>query len=456
MRNEKLIAAREDRGWSQAVAAEKIGVSRVAYARWEEQGLTPRLWAINRAREAFNMSAEQLGFRKYPTSAANNRSLILSSPAQVMRMPDTGATVDVFNVAVSVLTLAQQIYGCTLNELLFRLEQEMRRLDTMGQQQNGVSRRQALEFLAGLPLVILGLRQAGSNQSALHAEEVLPLYTTSVPACWKLYYQGEWLEVERVLPTYISHLTPMAYRASKYQQSISGLLSQAHQLASEITIQREDFGASLEHCKQALIYGQMAGDPSLQAGSLIRKGNALFYRNPNCSHLDTYLEAMRYVDDVSPLLRGRIYSEVGVGQGIEQDMLRYLGMAHESTPDTPEDDAYYLYSHSDHYILYFNDALAYLKLGKANEAWEAINQAATYVPDVVNARRMELLKYLVICSIASSDLERGEHHFKVMVESASVLSSNLWLGDIQDTYQQMLLKWPVERRVKTLAELFKA
>ena len=455
MRNEKLVEAREQRGWSQAVAAEKIGVSRVAYARWEEQGLIPRLWAINRARETFNMSAEQLGFRKYPSGAANTQRLLTGSPVHVVRMSDAEATVDVFKIAVSVLAVAQQIHGCTLNELLFRLEQEMRRLDTMGQQ-HGVSRRQALEFLAGLPLIIPGLRQAGSSQSALHAEEVLPLYSTSIPACWKLYYQGEWLEVERVLPTYISHLTPLAYRASKHQQSVAGLLSQAHQLASEITIQREDFGASLEHCKQALIYGQMAGDPNLQAGSLIRKGNTLFYRNPNRSHLDTYLEAMRYVDDVSPLLRGRIYSEVGVGQGTEQDMLRYLGIAHESTPDTPEDDVYYLYSHSDHYILYFNDALAHLKLGQANKAWEAINQAARYVPDVINARRMELLKYLVICSIASSDLEQGEHHFKVMVESASVLSSNLWLGDIQDTHQQMLVKWPTEQRVKNLAELFHA
>jgi transcriptional regulator with XRE-family HTH domain len=455
MRNEKLVEAREQRGWSQEVAAEKVGVTRVAYARWEEQGITPRLWAINKAREAFKMTAEQLGFRKYPTSAANNRSLITGSPVRVLRMPVAEATADVFNVAVSVLALAQQVYGCTLNELLFRLEQEMRRLDTMEQQQNGVSRRQALQFLAELPLVMLGLRQVGSNQSALNAVEILPLYTTSIPACWRLYYGGEWLDVERVLPTYISHLTPLAHEASKYQQSIASLLSQAHQLASEITIQREDFGASLEHCKQALIYGQVAGDPNLQAGSLIRKGNALFYRNPNRSNLDTYLEAMQYIDYVSPLLRGRIYSEVGLKQGTEQDMLRYLGMAHESTPDNPEDDAYYLYSHSDHYILYFNDALAHLKLGQANDAWKAINQAATYVPDVVNARRMELLKYLVICSIASSDLDQGAHHFKVMVESASVLSSDLWLGDIQDTHQQMLVKWPTEQRVKALADMFR-
>src|SRR5690348_250704 len=110
MRNEKLVEAREQRGWSQAVAAEKVGVTRVAYARWEEQGIIPRLWAINKTSEAFKMSAEQLGLRKYPASSANNRSLTTGSFVRGLRMPDAGATVDVFNVAVSVLALAQQVY----------------------------------------------------------------------------------------------------------------------------------------------------------------------------------------------------------------------------------------------------------------------------------------------------------------------------------------------------------
>src|SRR5258706_3150675 len=64
MRNEKLITAREERGWTQEKAAEKIGVSRVAYARWEEQGVIPHLSTISMACEAFKMTPQQLGFRK--------------------------------------------------------------------------------------------------------------------------------------------------------------------------------------------------------------------------------------------------------------------------------------------------------------------------------------------------------------------------------------------------------
>ena len=64
MRNEKLVTAREERGWTQEKAAEKIGVSRAAYARWEEKGVIPHLSTIGMASEAFKMTPQQLGFRK--------------------------------------------------------------------------------------------------------------------------------------------------------------------------------------------------------------------------------------------------------------------------------------------------------------------------------------------------------------------------------------------------------
>src|SRR5437588_1801420 len=71
MRNEKLITAREERQWTQEKAAEKIGVSRVTYARWEEKGVIPHLSTISMACEAFKMTPEQLGFRK----SARNQEL---------------------------------------------------------------------------------------------------------------------------------------------------------------------------------------------------------------------------------------------------------------------------------------------------------------------------------------------------------------------------------------------
>ena len=85
MRNQRLIEAREQRGWTQEKAAEKIGVSRVSYARWEEQGIIPRLWAMNQASEVFKMSPEQLGFRKYSPIGVKLRRMTEENSCEKIR-----------------------------------------------------------------------------------------------------------------------------------------------------------------------------------------------------------------------------------------------------------------------------------------------------------------------------------------------------------------------------------
>lgn len=60
--NEKLRKARNDRHWSVERAAEKVGVSRTTYLRWEHGEQFPHGYSIAQACDAFNMSAEQLGF----------------------------------------------------------------------------------------------------------------------------------------------------------------------------------------------------------------------------------------------------------------------------------------------------------------------------------------------------------------------------------------------------------
>lgn len=93
-------------------------------------------------------------------------------------------------------------------------------------------------------------------------------------------------------------------------------------------------------------------------------------------------------------------------------------------------------------------------LNEAKQAWQDITAASTFVPDTVSSRRIELLKHCVIGSIALNDLEQGQVNFEAMVHAASALGSDLWLTDIQETHQKMLVRWPHEQRVKTLADLY--
>ena len=84
-RNEKLIAAREMRGWSQTEAAEKIGLSRVHLARLEAGGSIPRGSTIGLICQAYQMSAAALG---YPhLHLAGDFSLLEGGPAADLAVP---------------------------------------------------------------------------------------------------------------------------------------------------------------------------------------------------------------------------------------------------------------------------------------------------------------------------------------------------------------------------------
>ena len=137
------------------------------------------------------------------------------------------ADANAFGTALRLLLLTQQHHDWSFEELRFRTEQELKRLEEMVQQQERkqLSRREMLAFLAELPIAMFGL---ADSTLALPAEEALPLYVTAVPACWRLYFSGEIAEVGRVLPAYILQLMPLAQCSSRYQQTAASLLSQAY------------------------------------------------------------------------------------------------------------------------------------------------------------------------------------------------------------------------------------
>jgi len=363
-----------------------------------------------------------------------------------------------FEVGIWMLSLARLQAFWTPTEFMkhvaFALE------NTKGMNQRKLSRREALELLVSLTIGLLSPMHAATSFAA---EEVVSLCATSIPACWGLFWEGEFSEVERALPTYFSQLTPLARQHSKYQKSAARLVSQVHQIASLLILEREDFGTSLAHCKKASLYGQIAGDPNLQSASLIRQANTLFYRHTvsylkrHAHILQTYQEAVQSIDEVSPLICGRIYSGLASAQatlGQKQQALRHIGLAQEAFPEHPEEDPGFLYTNTTHYILYFNEALAYLNFEQPKQAWDALAKAATFVPNEVSPRGMELQNHRVIISMALGNLDQSCMLFETLVSSGCALESDLHQNEAHATHEQMLTRWPHEKRVKELAECF--
>lgn len=87
MRRDKLVTARGSRGWSQAEAAERLNVSRLALSQWERGIASPHPANIARISETYNMSAEELGLvATEPT--LTRRDMLLAVPGAFLAIEE--------------------------------------------------------------------------------------------------------------------------------------------------------------------------------------------------------------------------------------------------------------------------------------------------------------------------------------------------------------------------------
>jgi transcriptional regulator with XRE-family HTH domain len=229
--NKKLQQARLDRHWSATEAARRIGISRVTYMRWESGEQIPHDSTLVMACSIFKMSPEALGFEiKKPQIQRSSSELVVLDTGVSYLTLDVGASRSLYGDLQDALMFIWQSHGCSFLDLQTQVAKAMDKLEkTTNAPQH--SRRDMLKFLAGLPISVANLAFTG-NSRFMPVDEVLPLYLTGVPACWKLYYEGDWQKVREVLPSYISQLTSVARSPSKSQKTAASLLSQVHQLAS--------------------------------------------------------------------------------------------------------------------------------------------------------------------------------------------------------------------------------
>lgn len=324
-------------------------------------------------------------------------------------------------------------------------------------------RRQILQQgLKGIGVALLtpnlfSLMQVGTM---LHDEEVLSVCATSLPIFWRLYFEGQLSEVQRVLPACISQLALLVRQPSRYQQQAASVVSKAHQLACMLSLQEQDYGAALIHVDEALRGAHLASDANLKAASLIRK--ALVYRYINRSLkkcpdqiLEAYQEAAQYISSISPLLRGRLYTGLAEAySGLEQEdeAKHALERAYTVFPEKPQDDPNFSYTHFK--LPQKFEAVMYLNLEQADKAWEALAKIDASVAMAVVPDRVELSLDQARASLLLGDMEQSCKYLEFATTSASALGSDLRYHEAYSIYKQMYVQWPREQQVKALGELF--
>lgn len=434
MINQRLVEARKEKSWSTETASARVKVSRVTYSRWENGHQQPRPTELAMLCEAFNLSAEDLGYghlSKAPenkaTPESQQSSMLMPSPEQITAF---------FNLLGSDAMKHQfdPAKRATLEKLL------------------GVAGAAFLSPLSGLIHV----------ENLLHDEEILSVCFTNIPIYWRLYFDGHLTEVSASLPETIRQLARLTEQPSPYQKDAASLASKAHQLACMLALQPQNFKSAMIHTDQAIQYARFTENPNLLVASLVRKALVNLYLKRPEQRLWAYQEAYQYIGKVSPLLRGRVHmglaevhSELARLHGDSEhphDALSFLEQTLKMFPEHPKDDPNFAYTHFS--LPQGYAGLVHLNLNAPGKAWDLFIEIDRTIPVSIVPDRVEQTVRQAKTLVRLGDLQQSGLYLESAVNSANALGSPLRHRESFDIYQEMQAKWPNERYVKDLAELF--
>src|SRR5579875_651911 len=467
--NEHLRRARLRKRWSVTTASRRVGVSTNTFNRWERGLQVPQLATLGQLMEAFEMSAEDLGFGfvispreegdKIAPAEARMSLVSLSSQKTPDGMSEQRGMEKV-EEAVLVMALPGQATSRIERPtgLSYGIESAkppyVQPVAVAQAAAESLSRRQVIAALIGTPAAVFCARQ-GDNLSLLRAEEILTLCASHIPLCWQLYFEGGQAEVEQVLPNYISQLSALARHPSSYQKRAATLLSQAYQLASLLATQHQDYGAAYTAARQGLFYGEVAGDPNLQVASFVRQAMVYFYLKRARPRLQTYQSALQLVSSTSPLLQGQVsigLAEVYSKLGQESEARRFLELAYKAFPENAEDDPSYAYTHFSSASTF--EGRMYLNLGRPEQAVQAFGRVDRMLPTGPVPLRLELIVRQAAAACALGELEQTCEYLKTAVTMGRDLGSQLRVDESYELYESMLGRWGGEPMVRELEELF--
>ena len=467
--NEKLEAARMNKRWSVACASKMVGVSVNTFNRWERGLQVPQLGTLDQLCKAFALSPEDLGFE----AAVVTKRQSLASP-DFPAQPDASLSSSMPSPSLSTLILSGSHdilsagYLSSDQPLLSvthaRFEQTKRSLADMhqswhkhdGEEPKDISRRHALAALLSAPAAVLGL-SLDARSPVLHPSEVLSLCDASIPLSWQLFFEGGILEVERLLPGYLSQLDALTQHSSPHRDQAASLASQGYQLASLIALQHQNFGLALSHARQAFTYAEQVQSPHLLTTSLIRQAQVHFYLQRTRPRLQAYEQALQHGDHVSPLLRGRLYiglTETYSQLGDESEALRFLSLAHQVFPVQCDADPSFAYTHFNRWSLTSFEGQMYLNLGQHRRAWELFEQMDKTVPKALVPNRVELIVRQAAASAGLGDLEQSCSYVEAALHASVEAGNQLRYNEVCMIYETLRGKWKNEPRIQNLATSF--
>ena len=430
MRNSLLRNERLRKGWSQEHLADFSGVSLRTIQR-AERGESLRPDSIQLLCKCLSKSTEDLGL---------------------------------FNAPEEALDVTKQLEISYNNSV-----EETDHLEQARESEEAVNRREATKKIAAFigattistPHDLLNPQSWSQFSLALKgASEIenLASFTKLTETSWYLLKSSELDVLEKVLASYLPKLEALVQIDSKDRREAAGLTSQSYQIGGILASHQLNLDARRIYHQQAVQYSNVSQDYNVQAAALIQLASAFQYLNRPKKVQQTYQLTFPFIDEISPLLRSCVYlglADASTQCGQKQEALRYLGLARETFPPSPEYDPAFLYADAGFFSLALYEGLTFLGIEEPEKAWNAFSQIEKYPKNATPERvRIEIINLQAETAVVASDLERFYDRIEVGRNGAIAMGSEKRYQEAYEAYKHGKQIWRNEPRIKDLAELF--
>lgn len=323
-----------------------------------------------------------------------------------------------------------------------------------------LSRRQALmTVLIGVSGVVMGIPTTVSLSSL--GDEVLPYCAANIASAWTLANgnRHDMFHAKTVVASYLPLLTDVARRPSSYQTMAADLATQCYRLEAILGYHTENLSVAEQKAKKAVTYSRMANNPNLLVTSLVLHALISYYTDRPEMALEKCLEASQYLHQVTHAVRSYLYRMQAACLAQldqEEEALTTLDLAHEMFLKHPASEKPFVHAAHDQFELYLWDGITHMHLGQYDKASQALEQvdphnAYAVLPPRVRTGFLNNLVFMELRRTAETrDMERCITLWTEAMRQAVVLKSELRFQEAYRAYNEMMIAFPGESRVKQL------
>jgi DNA-binding SARP family transcriptional activator len=292
------------------------------------------------------------------------------------------------------------------------------------------------------------------------SKETLHLFSALTETCRHLSEGNELRVAEQILWTYLPKVELLAQFPSEHREMAAGIASQGYLLAASLVGHRNDFHARRYFSEQALLYGEIAQDDTLQVAAFRQLAATFNYLGLPHKVMETYQHALSRIDNVPPLLRSCIYAALsGVCAQLRQkeDTDYFIGLAYENFGEHQGDETDFLRAiNASQNLLIHWDGKNHLQFGRPHAAEKIFLRLDVLDPNVKLPKRIriEAINNRAKMFIAVGNMEQACMYLESAVKIAVEIGSSLRLQEVAATFQSLKDTWPYEKRVQESGDLF--